>query len=1151
MNHKIIGMAIGVLLGFAAGVWAAQAPTNTAEFGGTLSPFKKAPVIDGKVDSGEWDGAIRTVGFQDIQTDPQELEIRGGTTYCGFTADRLYLLIVSELSPIGIMANGKNRDAELVWDDGIEIWFDPNRDRRVSGEGDQSFYQAIVNPRGAIEDKQFDPKKGAPDNGWNADWEFANGINMSNHTWTAELSIPFKDLGWAPGTAINRSIGLLIARNYKAPWQQVTWFPHRGAFVSWFLYPRLRLTADAPSVALEQLGPDFLKGKVDLKARVFNPGPARQAKVNLHIQSSDMPDLKDEKVLDLPANGAVEYAWKNGEGTLHTDAHHKMFLTVGPTDFGTTYFNDRINWTEMPSMLIGWDQVKRQQSQRWWVGNEPNPAAAVQVAYYPSYQFVRVRLEPSQLSADKGTNIFAAAVSLTSTNGKVVMKEKMTWTNAPASREFKVGDLPDGDYTLAVDFNGWTNTINRTVKRKHFPFEGNKLGITDQVFPPFEPIKVKKDVVAVVGREYTVDGLGLWKSVKSLDREILAGPIVLKAGSQNPESGVRNDEQILTGKGKFKSKKDNSVVYEGVSKNPAVTVKSRCTTEEDGCMKVELTLEPGTKDQELKSLTLEIPLVDKLMPLWHAATTQPRVNPAGAIPSGEGDFWDSRKFPDGQWFGNFKCYLWVGADERGLCWFADNDKGWVLATDAKGQASAPCQVLNRKDGVLTLKVNLVQAPIKIKEPRTITFGLMASPGKPMRKDWRNITHAVDIKGYKKFLWMGCEYWGADEVFCSKYPRNGDLSVIEAMGNARRGKPCPEFAGWGERNSKPGMYKPVKDLGSVIGLANHSIGVARGAGTNDIYAVYWDEFHTTSLLHPETQIFQNEWSGTYGYGTIGGLVSSYRDFAVYWAAEFVKRGVGLYFDNSFPKRAYDPLTTSAYVLPNGEIQPSASLWAHREYLKRIWVLHRQLGPKDAEPGMIIHDTNTHIIPYMTFCDALLDLEWFYGAEPHQARYSADFLRAESTARQSGNLPFVLARNDSWKSEAQHQIAKRTRFGAFMVHEIKPEQGDDNDLFMRVYNFGYGLEGCQVWNYWQEDYPVKVSAPQAKSILMKKGNELMLVVCTWDQNPSTVTFTFDPKTVGPLPASAANYESGAALPWDAQNGKISLDLDGYGVRIVRIK
>jgi len=61
---------------------------------------------------------------------------------------------------------------------------------------------------------------------------------------------------------------------------------------------------------------------------------------------------------------------------------------------------------------------------------------------------------------------------------------------------------------------------------------------------------------------------------------------------------------------------------------------------------------------------------------------------------------------------------------------------------------------------------------------------------------------------------------------------------------------------------------------------------------------------------------------------------------------------LNFDNAFPKRGYDLLTTSAYRLPNGNIQPSASMWAHREFLKRIWNIHQELGPKDIPPIMMI-------------------------------------------------------------------------------------------------------------------------------------------------------------------------------------------------------
>jgi hypothetical protein len=114
----------------------------------------------------------------------------------------------------------------------------------------------------------------------------------------------------------------------------------------------------------------------------------------------------------------------------------------------------------------------------------------------------------------------------------------------------------------------------------------------------------------------------------------------------------------------------------------------------------------------------------------------------------------------------------------------------------------------------------------------------------------------------------------------------------------------------------------------------------------------------------------------------GIVPSYRDFACYYGAEWIKRGIGLYFDNAFPSRAYDPLTTAAYRAPNGQIQPSAGMWARREYLRRVWTMHRTLAPADALPAMMIHMTNTHILPYMVWNDENLDLEWKFGPEPQQ-------------------------------------------------------------------------------------------------------------------------------------------------------------------------
>ena len=193
--------------------------------------------------------------------------------------------------------------------------------------------------------------------------------------------------------------------------------------------------------------------------------------------------------------------------------------------------------------------------------------------------------------------------------------------------------------------------------------------------------------------------------------------------------------------------------------HPAVIVETRNTLEMDGCMKIELTLlRPIRRSNDPMHLKLapllDIPLVDPLIMFFHVSSTSLRYNPAGAIPRGEGRFWDTRDYPDGTFYGNFKPYIWLGAEERGLAFFADNDKGWELNVDDKDNAkSTPAVELIRKDGVLTMRINLIQKPVTLTEPRTIVFGLMASPAKPMPKNWRT----------RPMAWMGSQYWGSDRV----------------------------------------------------------------------------------------------------------------------------------------------------------------------------------------------------------------------------------------------------------------------------------------------------------------------------------------------------------------------------------------------------
>jgi len=1137
MNRNHLIQTGAVCVGLALATTGLGADT---ERGATVAPFKTPPSIDGTIAPGEWDGAVGTVGVQDIQNG--FTEARMATTYLGFTADRLYIAMVSEVSPAGALAAQKNRDSDVIWDDGIEIWIDPDRDTRAAGGGDLRYYQFIGNPIGTILDVGFS-SQGTPDTGWNAHWEFANSVDNEKKLWTAELSVPFADLGWEKDKAIGRSLGVLIARNFKRGWTQSTWFPHSGAFVSWFAYPRIWLTADAPSVQIQSLGDNLFTGELDLKAKIFNPGPARKAQVAIHASSLDMPELKEEKAIDLPAAGVADYSFAIPANRFHESSQHALELAVLSADGAQTLFQYAMKWRKAPE-------------RKWEVeASKPDPEASLKFAYYPSYKFVRVLFDARQLEQEF-QQIRSAAVTVTGPDGKTVLSETMKWDKAPQTQEFPVPDLPDGEYKLTVAPEGYGRGFVRTFRRTHFPWEGNTLGITDEVLPPFEPIRVKGNDVAVVLRDYAMGGLGLWQSVQAAGNVSAGGPRELLAAPMT----FQVDGKPLSGKGKFVSTRPNLAVFEGEAQHPGVTVKTRSSVEYDGCMKVELELLPGAQKQELKSFWLEIPLKDELMPLWHVTTAGLRQNPAGSTPPGSGDFWDSRKFPDGNWYGNFKPYIWLGAEERGLCWFADNDRGWELDVDPKDpDKTAPCLVLNRKAGVLTLRVNFIQKPVTITEPRTIVFGLMASPAKPMPQDWRKIALADSITFSMSYL--------GDNVCSSKTPHDGDFGIMDKMQAARRGeKPDREqvWKEWSAKHVKPGMDpKLVERFRSMIDLE-----LNWSAQRAPWFSYYFDEYHSTCQTHPESHIFQSEWSGDWmrplqkevlvpdGAASINvsGLVRSHQDFSCWYGAEHIRRCIGLYFDNSFFKRAYDPLTTSAYRLPNGDIQPSAGVWAHREYQKRIWVLHQKLSPKDTKAMMMVHMTNTQLIPTMVWNMANLDLEWFYGPEPQQSKYAHDLLRAETLGRQAGCVPLAIAKVSDTKTKEEEAIAYRTRFGTLMVHEIRPYMGEmgGSPEGKALLGFGYGNDDCATFNYWDDNYPVTISDPACKSLLLKRGNELLLLLATWNAQPAPVVVTLDAKALAVTLTAAVNAENpDDVMSFNAKAGSFSVPLDGYGVKMIRLK
>jgi hypothetical protein len=428
----------------------------------------------------------------------------------------------------------------------------------------------------------------------------------------------------------------------------------------------------------------------------------------------------------------VDFSWRDGapaDGLPADNFSVRWSGRFGPVPVDGTYqfrtmADDGVRlWIDGKKLIDDWRNHVRPHANVATVNVKKGQTCAVRLEYYEAGGGARCRLAWDLLDP-RPEPTENATLRVIDHAGQPVVEKGFQWAPEGSTSRIETGDLPDGDYTAEVHVDGMEEPLTHSFARKHFVWEGNRLGITDRVYPPFEPIQVDEGEVSVVMRRYRQEGMGLWSSVRATANdegaeyeELLAAPITLRV----------NGEGELAGEGEFVRAADHEVVYEGRAEHRAVRVRTRCTTEYDGCMRVELTLASASggegstavdgnrlQSTALESLVLDIPLRDDMVPLWHAVVTGLRQNPAGRTPEGSGRIWDSTQFPEYDWPPDFKPfsflpYIWLGAEERGFCFFADTDRGWVLRK-TNGEY-APCVSLHRRDGVLSLRVHIVQKPV--------------------------------------------------------------------------------------------------------------------------------------------------------------------------------------------------------------------------------------------------------------------------------------------------------------------------------------------------------------------------------------------------------------------------------------------------------
>ncbi len=797
----------------------------------------------------------------------------------------------------------------------------------------------------------------------------------------------------------------------------------------------------------------------------------------------------------------------------------------------------------------------------------------------------------------------------------------------------KLPDLPAGNYRVVYEFGDAKLAAGKTFRRTHFEWENCAFGTEHKVYAPFTPVTVDGAKVSIVDRTYTINSLGLFDSVVSKGRELLAEPMKLVALDAD---GTRLEWQ--DGKVSGKAQLPDVARFECSAKSAICNLKSTISIEEDGCAKITLTLNPDPRALKpvISRLWLEMALKESEAPLCHmVGMNSMRHNYAGAVPRGGRINWINQswrparfevepftgKAPDSyqvwearnqmhwgseKW--NFAPYVWLGAEERGLAWFGDTIQGY--STD--GVTSL--QRIFIEPGRVVLRVELFQLPVALDASRTFEFGLQGSPTKPMRPDWRG--YNVPGGGGMSVVVFG-GFNCADKV-----PANKDWSIVDKVMEGRKTHQADyawfaEYAKTHQTLIGGGGAAPKDDLRLVpleqaqangqpwLTAVNHFAGREAGARDGVGTTVYYEE-HQTSGRYPEVAEFMDEWSDgtfaryryfdyplTWGPEIRSANPKSYRDFAVFYANEWMKRGVGIYYDNTYPQVDRN----REHFAANG-VNWSSSIWGHRDYYKRVWKRSRELMETNGTPlplHTVGHVTNCQVLPFTTWWDATLGVEQPGQWEPDEKPsadvvkkqvdeftfsmlpgpskdkpgralpYPPDYLRAMEMGRMAGLIPHYRhalrsedafggigighGATDQGKDAAVKAHRQLSDAGMGLVHEIRGGVGGyDNPavgaLRRSIDEFGYGGPGVSVHNYWAAKPFVAVDKPEVKWLAMTREGAPFGLLLLQSYSPDAIT------TAVGFPEAKFLVDAETRQPFAVDSkGSVSISLPaGYGTRLL---
>ena len=709
----------------------------------------------------------------------------------------------------------------------------------------------------------------------------------------------------------------------------------------------------------------------------------------------------------------------------------------------------------------------------------------------------------------------------------------------------------EGTYCLIVsmvrDDGLVLNQITREYEWTDFAFLGSTAGTSLDILAPFIPLVRTGRSVESLSSECSFSEAGLPVQIQAEQSEptvgaavadLLASPMALTIWNESETNALESVTPFTV----VQEERD-LIVFESVGKIGDLDVSFTNRVEQDGMCWFEMTLS-ATQTVVITNLTLDIPLVKEQATLFYEIADRARNFCAGSFNGGDEKVWISNwsltesTFPtdDGVVWnsmqatnialktgifgikGNFKPMIWLGNEDRGLTWFAETDRYWSLDWDK------PAMEIVRDNDETILRVHFINQTLTMEagDSRTIPFGLLPTPVKPLPNQWRSWrVYAPSTNNNLQNVEIRADLY--TNVFTgvnayTPYPLNYEY------------QPAAEFIKT-NYHDKGIIYLDYQIIGWLGRMAESPEGLA--------YKGEWGklvprDFDTTECAFLESfQLFKS------------------------WAYDQYLKNIGfytLYEDCAWPGPLFDKALDVGYERPDGGWQSEFPMLGMRKAVKRnvaVW-------EENHMPNMYgVHKTAATATPAHSFAAITIDGEQLpqtNSAMDYIDQWPLENIRAYVMGRQFGHVPYFISQmRMTGCTDAEKEKAFRTFYGLLMLHDVIAWPGSwhyrpARDAVHGAVNYiNIGSKKIDFYPYWGlGDKQVVTPSSSEVEVTIWKNEDTLLAIILNRGETQTVEVQFDSAKLGLPFVSAVNYESGQNL--SIASDTLSVEVERHDFQLV---